>query len=197
MSTSPERVHRARSARARWRATHLIRPFAIVAAISLHPLTLAADLTDSPFELDAGASETVRIDHPAPPAPASLEGAVRFIELRGRGRWAPSAFVGIEDEERRGKFRVYITQVERGGGVVAGYDYVLDGMLMHREAMVKHIPKTAAVQLALAWTPSGSFSVSFFGEPPHTLETGLSPRVLFAAASSARAMFVLEVEPFL
>lgn len=192
MSTSPDRIRPNRRAGAPRRARHWTRLLALGVAISLHPFTRGAELAGSPFELDAAAGEIVRIDQPAPHAPASIEGAVRFLELRDLGRWAPSAFVGIEDGERRGKFRVFITQTEPGGGVVAGYDYVLDGALVHREALVKHIPRSAAVHLALAWTPSGSFSVSFFGEPPRTVETALSPEMLFAAASSARAKFVLE-----
>ena len=196
MSTSRDRVRPNRTTGTPRRAPQWARLLALGIAITLLPLTRATELADSPFELDAAAGEIVRIDQPAPPAPASIEGAVRFIELRDRGRWAPSAFVGVEDGERRGKFRVFITQTERGGGVVAGYDYVLDGTLVHREAVVKHVPPAAAVQLALAWTPSGSFSVSFFGEPPRTVETALSPRMLFAAASSARVKFALEAEPF-
>jgi hypothetical protein len=174
-----------------------IRLLAIVSGFCVPLLALSSALSDSPLELDANAGEIVHVDCPAPSSPGSLEGAFRFLELRGAGRWAPSAFIGIRDEQRSGKFRVFITQPEPGGKVVAGYDYVLDGELVLRETIVKSIPRTAAVHLTLTWTGSGRISVSFFGEGPRTVETELRAGVLFAAASSAKAKFVFSSGSFL
>jgi hypothetical protein len=169
----------------------------IAMGICLPLLAFGSTLSDGPVELDADAGEIVHVDCPAPDSPGSLEGAFRFLELRGAGRWAPSAFIGIRDDERDGKFRIFITQVEPGGEVVAGYDYVLDGELVLREAVVKGIPRTAAVELALTWTGSGRFSVSFFGEEPRTVDTKLRAGVLFASASSAKVKFALSMGSFL
>lgn len=154
-------------------------------------------LSDSPFELDAGAGEIVHLDCPAPSSPGALDGAFRFLELRDTGRWAPSAFIGIRDESRSGKFRVFITQAEPGGEIVAGYDYVLEDRLVLRETVVRGIPRAAAIQMTLTWTGSGRFSVSFFGEPPRTVDTMLRGNVLFAAASSARVRFAFSSGSFL
>jgi hypothetical protein len=169
----------------------------LAAAICVPLLALGSSLSDSPLELDADPGEIVHVDCPAPSSPGSLEGAFRFLELRGAGRWAPSAFIGIRDDERGGKFRIFITQPEPGGKVVAGYDYVLDGELVLREAVVKEIPRTAAVHLTLTWTASGRISVAFFGEAPQTVQTELRAGVLFAAASSAKAKFAFSSGSFL
>lgn len=166
----------------------------------LHPAARGAGLTDGPLELDAVQGEIVHADGPAPGSPGSpgsLRGALRFLELRGGGRWAPSAFVGIRDDAQEGKFRAFITQPERGGAVVAGFDYVLDGATVLREAVVKNIPRTAAVEFALTWDRDGTVTVSFFGEALRSVRTALRPRVLFAAASSAKAKFVLAADSFL
>ena len=177
-----------------WLATRLLT---LAAAVCFPLLTLACALSDSPLELDANAGEIVHLDCPAPSSPGSLQGAFRFLELRGTGRWAPSAFIGIRDDQRNGKFRVFITQVERGGKVIAGYDYVIDGKLVLRETVVKEIPRTTAVPMAMTWTGAGRFSISFFGEEPRTVETQLRAGVLFAAASSAKAKFALSAGSFL
>jgi hypothetical protein len=173
------------------------RLLTLAAAICFPSLTLACALSESPLELDANAGEIVHVDCPTPSSPGSLKGAFRFLELRGTGRWAPSAFIGVRDDERNGKFRVFITQVERGGKVIAGYDYVLDGKLVLRETVVKEIPRTTAIPMAMTWTGSGRFSVSLFGEEPRTVETQLRAGVLFAAASSAKAKFALSAGSFL
>jgi hypothetical protein len=81
--------------------------------------------------------------------------------------------------------------------VIAGYDYVLDGKLVLRETVVKEIPRTTAIPMAMTWTGSGRFSVSLFGEEPRTVETQLRAGVLFAAASSAKAKFALSAGSFL
>ena len=169
----------------------------LVAAVGLPLLAFGFTLTESPLELDAEAGEIVHVDCPATRTPASVEGAFRLLELRDAGRWAPSAFIGVRDDTRDGKFRIFITQMEPGGNVVAGYDYVLNGELVLREAVVKEIPRTAAVSLNLTWTGSGQFSVSFFGEPPRIVDTELRAGVLFAAASSAKAKFALSAGSFL
>lgn len=175
----------------------MVRLLAITGALCSPLVAFGSAFADGPVELDADAAEIVHVDCPAPTTPGSLEGAFRFLELRGAGRWAPSAFIGIRDDERDGKFRIFITQTEPGGDVVAGYDYVLDGELVLREAVVKGIPRTAAVEVTLTWTGSGRFTVSFFDEESRTVDTELQAGVLFASASSARAKFALSVGSFL
>lgn len=169
----------------------------IAASICLLQSARGEGLTSGPVELDADQGEIVHADCPGPRAPGSVAGAFRLLELRGGGRWAPSAFVGLRDDARRGKFRVFITQPERGGTLVAGFDYVLDDALVLREAVVKNIPRTAAVHIDLTWDGEGKVTIAFFGKTPRTIETELSPGVLFAAASSAKAKFVLSAEAFL
>lgn len=177
-----------------WTPTRLL---AMTAACCLPLIAFGSALSDAPLELDARAGEIVNVDCPAPSSPGSLEGAFRFLELRGAGRWAPSAFIGIRDDERRGKFRVFITQAEPGGKIVAGYDYVLHDEVVLREAVVKKIPQTAAVSVTLTWTGAGRFSIAFFGEPPRTVNTQLDATVLFVAVSSAKAKFALSTGSFL
>ncbi len=178
-------------------ARSLLRCLAVVAGFCLPLPALGSGLSDFPVELDAGAGQIVHLDCAAPSSPGSLDGAFRFLELRDTGRWAPSAFIGIRDDARAGKFRVFITQAERGGTVVAGYDYVLDGRLVLRETLVRGIPRAAAVKITLTWTDSGKFSVSILGKPPKTVDTELRGTVLFAAASSAKVKFAFSTGSFL
>ena len=181
------------------RSTRRIRAlsFLLAAAFIVPHAARGAELVEGPVQLDADQGEIVHADCPAPPAPGAIAGAFRLLELRGGGRWAPSAFIGIRDDARRGKFRVFITQPERGGALIAGFDYVLDDTLVLREAVVKNIPRTAAVRVDLTWDGAGKVTVAFFGKTPRTVQTELSPGVLFAAASAAKAKFVLSAEPFL
>lgn len=165
------------------------------AGISLAAHGLAAELGEGPVELSAEAGQIVHLERAAPRAPGSVEGALRLLELRGATRWAPSAFVGLRGDE--GKFRVFVTQPERGGPLVAGYDYVLDGRVVTRETVVREIPRTAAVEVALTWTRTGTVTVSFYGGAPRRIETLIRPVELFAAASSARVKFSLSVDSFL
>lgn len=55
----------------------------------LHRGARGTGLTDGPLQLDAVQGEMVHADGPAPGSPGSLRGALRFLELRGGGRWAP------------------------------------------------------------------------------------------------------------
>lgn len=151
----------------------------------------AGFLPTDPLEIEAASGEVAVLDLPLLDNAGMVEGAFRFTKLSGRGRWAPSAFVGFRDDRRSGKFRVFAYQQTRGGPLVAGYDYVLDDQVVIRELIVSTLPTTAAVQIRIHWNDDGEFRLAFFDGKDHVVATELRSLVPFIAVSSGTARFSL------
>jgi hypothetical protein len=144
-----------------------------------------------PLESEASSGEISMLDLSPLASPGMIDGAFRFTKLRSDGRWAPSAFVRFRDQQRNGKFRIFLYQDTPQGLLVAGYDYVLNGQLAMRKIIVEDIPRQAALRVKLHWDTSGKFWVMFYDGVSHVIETELRSLVPFVAVSSGNAKFSL------
>ncbi len=164
----------------------------VVSLVSVLMLCTGASFGETgPLELEASSGEISMLDLSPLASSGMITGALRFTKLHSNGRWAPSAFLGFRDQQRNGKFRIFLYQKTIQGLLVAGYDYALHDQLVIRKIIVEDIPHQAALRVKLNWNSSGTFRVMFNHGASHNIETELRSLVPFVAVSAGNAKFSL------